>query len=200
MGHLVRAGALLVAVLAGTIVLIALPRLVSPPQALDSYGFYGGRDNSSEWATWPESYADPNTCNACHEETHSLWAQSKHGGVSCENCHGPGKSHEEQGTSLTVDTSRELCKLCHDKVVGRPKDFPQVDLTTHGGEALCITCHNPHDPMRRALTPAPQISHTLEGRADCLLCHGRGGIKPYPADHAGRTSHTCLFSYCHIGD
>ena len=200
MKHLVRAGGLLVAVLAVTIGLIALPRLVSTPQALDSYGFYGGRDNSSEWATWPESYADPNTCNACHEETHSLWAQSKHGGVSCENCHGPGKSHEEQGTSLTVQPSRELCRLCHDKVVGRPKDFPQVDLATHGGEAFCITCHNPHDPMRNNIIPAPQITHTLEGRADCLLCHASGAIKPYPADHAGRTSHTCLFSYCHIGD
>lgn len=197
MGHLVRAGALLLAVLVGTLVLIALPRLVSPPQALNAYGFYGGRDNSSEWATWPERYADPNTCNACHEDKHSVWVKSKHSGVSCENCHGPGTQHVTEGKSLTVDTSRELCGLCHDNIVGRPKDFPQVDLSTHGGEALCITCHNPHDPKLPTLTVAPQIPHPLEGRSDCLLCHATAGIKPFPMDHAGRTSDTCVNPSCH---
>ncbi len=39
------------------------------------------------------------------------------------------------------------------------------------------------------------IPHPLDGRDDCLLCHGETGLKPYPADHAGRTSDTCLT--CH---
>ncbi len=37
--------------------------------------------------------------------------------------------------------------------------------------------------------------HTLEGRADCLLCHGPNGTKPAPASHAGRPVTTCLT--CH---
>ena len=41
----------------------------------------------------------------------------------------------------------------------------------------------------------PAIPHTLEGRADCLICHQAGGLKPYPADHAGRTSDMC--QACH---
>lgn len=39
------------------------------------------------------------------------------------------------------------------------------------------------------------IPHTLEGRGDCLVCHGEGKFKPFPVDHAGRTSDTC--TGCH---
>ncbi len=49
------------------------------------------------------------------------------------------------------------------------------------------------------LTPVngPAIPHTLDGRADCLLCHrtGIGGARPIPTNHAGRTNDTC--SLCH---
>ncbi|MBI2288523.1 MAG: hypothetical protein HYU83_06095 [Chloroflexi bacterium] len=41
----------------------------------------------------------------------------------------------------------------------------------------------------------PTIPHTLEGRADCLMCHQAGGLKPFPADHAGRTNDLC--QACH---
>ncbi|MDP2729465.1 MAG: hypothetical protein Q8O55_03155 [Dehalococcoidales bacterium] len=37
----------------------------------------------------------------------------------------------------------------------------------------------------------PAIPHTLEGRDDCLVCHGESGIKPFPANHAGRTNDMC---------
>ncbi len=37
----------------------------------------------------------------------------------------------------------------------------------------------------------PPIPHTLDGRSDCLSCHGPQGIKPYPANHAGRTNDMC---------
>lgn len=39
------------------------------------------------------------------------------------------------------------------------------------------------------------IPHPLEGREDCLLCHAEGGTVPYPSDHVGRPSSTCLV--CH---
>jgi ABC-type Fe3+-hydroxamate transport system substrate-binding protein len=43
----------------------------------------------------------------------------------------------------------------------------------------------------------PGIPHTLEGRADCLVCHQTGvaGAPRVPADHAGRTSAVC--QTCH---
>ena len=43
-----------------------------------------------------------------------------------------------------------------------------------------------------AQRPTP---HTLDGRGDCLACHGAGMVKPAPADHAGRTNQTCVA--CH---
>jgi cytochrome b subunit of formate dehydrogenase len=39
------------------------------------------------------------------------------------------------------------------------------------------------------------IPHPLEGREDCLMCHAEGGAVPYPPDHVGRPSSTCLV--CH---
>lgn len=39
------------------------------------------------------------------------------------------------------------------------------------------------------------IPHPLEGREDCLMCHAEGGTVPYPPDHVGRPSSTCLV--CH---
>ncbi|MDP2719731.1 MAG: hypothetical protein U1D67_01185 [Dehalococcoidia bacterium] len=37
----------------------------------------------------------------------------------------------------------------------------------------------------------PKIPHTLEGRDNCLMCHQAGGLKPFPANHAGRTNEMC---------
>ncbi len=37
----------------------------------------------------------------------------------------------------------------------------------------------------------PRIPHTLDGRDNCLSCHGPQGVKPVPADHAGRTNDMC---------
>lgn len=56
----------------------------------------------------------------------------------------------------------------------------------------------PTTPTPEPATPTgeiPAIPHTLEGRDDCLVCHGEGAFKPFPADHAGRTSDTC--TTCH---
>lgn len=39
------------------------------------------------------------------------------------------------------------------------------------------------------------IPHTLVGRENCLLCHAANGIKPFPANHAGRTNDVC--TTCH---
>ena len=45
------------------------------------------------------------------------------------------------------------------------------------GVVLCI-------PILSACEPA--IKHSIEGRADCISCHGVSGVKPYPAFHAER--------------
>jgi len=42
------------------------------------------------------------------------------------------------------------------------------------------------EPLSQKPTP-----HPIEGREDCLLCHGQAGVKPVPASHSGRTNETC---------
>ena len=191
MKHLVRAGVLLLAVL---ILAFVVPRVIPIPVSLEEYGFYPkqSEENTHEWASLPLQYADPSVCGDCHQDKHDVWEKAKHSTVSCENCHGPGVTHVEEGVSPVVDISRESCGLCHNRVLARPKDFPQVDLKEHGGQSTCITCHNPHSPGVAAL---PKIPHALEGRTDCLLCHETGGIKPFPKEHNGRSQDTCL--NCH---
>jgi hypothetical protein len=50
---------------------------------------------------------------------------------------------------------------------------------------------NPATPARPSL-----IRHTLEGRADCLGCHGEVAVNPYPRDHRGRPLVACV--RCHV--
>ncbi len=130
MKHLVRAGALLLAVL---IVVFVVPRVMPIPVSLEEYGFYpkNSEKNIQEWASLPLQYADHAICGDCHHNKYNSWEKAKHSTVSCESCHGPGVAHVEKGAELTVDTSRESCGLCHEKVLARPKDFPQVDLREH---------------------------------------------------------------------
>lgn len=45
-------------------------------------------------------------------------------------------------------------------------------------------------PLAQVQTP-----HSIEGRNDCLSCHGAGGAKPVPPGHLGRDNSTCLV--CH---
>jgi hypothetical protein len=143
MKHLIRAGGLLLGVL--VLVFVAL-RLVPDKAPLTAYGFYKGHDNSDEWSAQPLQYADPNTCGTCHEKNYNLWKANSHKTVSCENCHGPGQTHEETISPMAINDTREACGVCHAKLDARPSTFPQIDLAQHGGTASCTTCHNPHSP------------------------------------------------------
>ncbi|MBM2831930.1 MAG: hypothetical protein HW414_982 [Dehalococcoidia bacterium] len=245
MNHLVRAGLLLSGVLFFVFVGV---RVIPIPSFMADFGFHPRKTetNTLAWANLPLQYAQTSTCSSCHKDNHALWEKGDHKTVSCENCHGPAVAHLETGARPVMDTSRKLCSTCHAQLAARPYDFPQVDTATHGGQAACITCHNPHTP-RAGMPPRvphdcedrtncqschnphepldvvppiiphtvegrtdclschgpqgtrgnalPRIPHTLEGRTNCLLCHNSGGLKPFPADHAGRTNANCLT--CH---
>jgi hypothetical protein len=55
----------------------------------------------------------------------------------------------------------------------------------------------PTQPSPEPTSNIPRIPHPLEGRDDCLACHGTGlaGAPRVPASHVGRTSETCRL--CH---
>lgn len=187
MTHLIRAGLLLVAFVAG----FAAMRMIAPPAFLVDLGFHQVTEsNAAEWAAHPALFADTADCQTCHEDVFAVRQAGNHAGVSCENCHGPATAHVQEGARVFILTSREACGACHDEVVGRPSGFPQVDLADHGVGAECITCHSPH----KAAAP-PAAPHELAGRSDCLSCHAVDGFVPAPEDHAGRGSDAC--QTCH---
>ncbi len=43
----------------------------------------------------------------------------------------------------------------------------------------------------------PPVPHLIQGRSDCLSCHGQNGVKPYPAWHAERALSTDVCTTCH---
>jgi hypothetical protein len=243
--HLTRAILVLIGLFA---VVFVLPRIIPVSAAMVDFGFHKRNpvQNADLWAALPVDYLQSSTCSDCHQTEYGLWQKSNHKTVACENCHGSARDHVENNTPITVDRSRELCGTCHERVVGRPSTFPQVDMNEMGGGAECVTCHSPHDP-RAGMPPQvphalgdrsncqschaphepldvlpppiphtldgrtdclachgspelrgatiPKVTHSLEGRSDCMVCHNLGGIKPFPSDHVGRTSATCL--NCH---
>jgi hypothetical protein len=70
-----------------------------------------------------------------------------------------------------------------------PTETPVPTATPEGGESA--------QPAGEASSQAvPVISHPLEGREDCLLCHASDALQPFPANHEGREVSTCLV--CHL--
>ena len=100
----------------------------------------------------------------------------------------PGIPHEIEG--------REDCLQCHDLTGIQPFPDDHVGRTSN----ICTTCHQPSleekEPREvEEKEEPPVIPHTLEGFSDCLQCHSESGIKPFPADHSGRTNDIC--TACH---
>jgi predicted CXXCH cytochrome family protein len=93
---------------------------------------------------------------------------------------------------------REQCLMCHDPG-GNVRPAPQ----DHAGRSndSCQMCHpsaaaGMGEPAPAAPATegegAPSIPHAVAGRDDCLICHNPvGGLKPAPADHAGRSNDVC---------
>jgi len=190
MKHLVRAGVVLGIFLAGFAVL----QLAPAPAFLEDFGFHKVSNNEEEWASQQTKYLGSDLCSNCHEETYATWETEEHSSVACEACHGPGQV--EHGM-IKPEISRDYCGLCHERLVARPSDFPQIDMKAHGGGALCTDCHAPHDP---GFDQAPTVPHITEGREDCIQCHnnvGVEGIPSFPQTHLDRTNDECL--NCHGG-
>jgi nitrate/TMAO reductase-like tetraheme cytochrome c subunit len=143
---------------------------------------------------------------------------------TCQTCHKPAATTAPAATPAAAPTAasggaqaapaiphdlagRDNCLMCHNPD-GDVKPAP----ADHAGRTIdqCQMCHK---PAASAATPeaapttssgddegeqtgAPSIPHDLAGRDNCLTCHDpNNGIKPAPANHAGRTVDTC--QTCH---
>ncbi len=172
---------------------ILLDKTLSP-----SYIPYGTRTLYQEAARavtmeQPVVYLGAERCGECHFPIEQEWVHSAHRTVACENCHGPGSAHVENGVSNLVNTSANLCLTCHARLVSRPDTFPQVHPEEHSSGLPCLQCHN---PMHPDISKPPQMTGTLSEGTDCLACHGSQGFLPFPTDHEQRSTESC--PQCHV--
>lgn len=169
----------------------------------------------------PESHADFDTtmCTQCHQATMEAQpaptgdAPTPEAGATDQPAQPPAAAGPP-AIPHPLD-GRDNCLACH--ATGGVKPYP----ADHEGRTVdqCQMCHQPAPESAPAASPEPTaasqdatpepaattaatgsggipaVPHPLEGREDCVLCHGEGGVQPYPADHVGRTSDTCL--QCH---
>lgn len=106
---------------------------------------------------------------------------------TCTSCHVP--SPPAPPVAHMVQGSISGCLACHGP--GQFKGYP----ANHNGRAndTCSLCHSMASSPRSLA--GSSIPHALEGRADCLACHGPAAARPFPPDHSGRSNGTCTL--CH---
>jgi len=88
---------------------------------------------------------------------------------------------------------RANCMMCHS---GSMPNVPGVPAShAERPNETCLWCHAPDAGIQTADPPA--IPHTLQGRANCMMCHSGAmqAVPGVPADHAGRDVKYCTM--CH---
>ncbi|AIY89159.1 hypothetical protein [Geoglobus acetivorans] len=134
------------------LVFLMLRTVIVPPtfgEFTDDYTYRWFRgDSVREIMQYDMKFATKEMCEQCHPEKVEFLNRGKHSTLSCETCHGPSMKHVENPTTYhpEIDTTRELCKLCHEFNPTRPEDFPQKFTDDHGYGFACVECHNPHSP------------------------------------------------------
>jgi hypothetical protein len=152
----------------------------------------------------PHSIAGLDDCLSCHGDTGIKPYPSDHVGRTnslCTACHQPSDvkvppPQTPPAATLIPHSIAGLqdCFSCHGPGGAKPYPADHVGRTNE----LCTICHKPSHlttPPAASLPSAAAISHSITGLSDCYSCHGAGSVKPYPADHVGRTNAQCTI--CH---
>ena len=154
--HLWRAGAIAVFLTLAAL----LVRHLLVPESFGVDGFYR-YDSLGEFMSKPVIHGGQASCEPCHSEQFETKMAGSHASVTCEVCHGPLARHVAEGAKtadMPVIRSHRLCAWCHQELVARPADMPQVDIVEHlrdfemipedGAlpEGICAECHDVHDP------------------------------------------------------
>lgn len=135
--------------------------------------------HDSSHAAWTPiegaAYVGEDTCAGCHDKQAKEFQHTVHGQafvkvegeethVSCENCHGPGSKHAENGGDPRFILKGDVnnCEQCH-----REKKA-EFALNYHHpvpeGRMKCADCHTVHATAGAAKT-------SLNENDKCLSCH-----------------------------
>lgn len=175
----------------GGIVFVFVRHLVVPA----SFGAHGAYrfDNVAEQMAKAVVHGGRDACADCHKEQRAEHAEGKHASVSCEVCHGPVSSHaqdSEKTAAMPVDRSAQLCRLCHQRIPARPKDFPQVDVEEHGAGQDCVSCHSAHGPFN--FGSLAKAGRSIQGNTGpCGVCHSGPADQHASGKHAGVPCKVC---------
>jgi hypothetical protein len=207
------------AIALGLAILLVAALAVGAVAAATFYDQYGAHQerNARAWASLTPQYAaGSDVCAGCHATEFGKWADSKHVAVGCQTCHGALAEHAATApvpeSAAAIDAAEagaapapslatgvepipptdSLCTVCHQKTLGRPTGFYQVDPATHYPGTSCLQCHDVHTAIA---VPPPVITHSLENVPECTACHGTtatNGVKAMPAGHQPSADAICL--------
>jgi hypothetical protein len=139
-------------------------------------------------------------CASCHQPP-----DEGHFGPDCASCHTPvgfqGARLPEHPTELLGAHQTAACAGCH----GDGESAPATECASchqrpeNHLPGQCTICHTPVGWVHSAsflVDLTPRITHDLEGRQDCLLCHYPvGEVCPAPCNHTDYGSEQC--TVCH---
>ncbi len=149
--HIIRAVLLLVIAAVGFVFV----RHFAIPASFGEHGHYRF-DSVAEYKSQAPLHGAPGACAECHDEEAEAHEEGKHATISCEVCHAPLGQHiknDEKIGAMPIPRSTEWCGICHQRLIARPKTFPQVVFPDHWiekgaetTEAVCLECHDAHNP------------------------------------------------------
>ncbi len=126
------------------------------PETFGMYGHYRAA-SVDEYAAVVPAHGAVGACAECHDVESETLSSGRHGSISCEVCHAPLSTHVQGDAAVAemlVQRTYRLCAWCHQRLVARAKEFPQVMLAEHVvengaemSEAVCLECHDAHSPL-----------------------------------------------------
>lgn len=101
-----------------------LVRSLLIPESFGKYGYYRG-DSVAEQRELPLVHLGSAFCKDCHGVQYGEWQGDKHLSVNCEVCHGHWEIHNGRVKTMTAIKNDDACLICHQKLTGRPENFPR---------------------------------------------------------------------------
>jgi predicted CXXCH cytochrome family protein len=132
-------------------------------------------------ADW-ESQGKPGACLVCHTTGYDpATATWKSDSVSCEACHSASGDEEHPKSTMSTDTSPDLCGRCHSDTRFGWQDWQG---STHYQRGMnCVTCHDPHSASLK-ITSNVDASGVSDMSQLCINCHQEASMNfPYTSHH-----------------
>src|SRR5512136_2266084 len=183
-------------------------------------------DMKTDWQVHPNNigHKDSAGCFRCHDGQHFTQAKQSIR-LECNICHtipqvvtkgspapliSPVQSVPEPPTHQNSNwiaqhrnAFNKTCSVCHDTSNAGGSDNSSFcsNSACHGTQWQFAGLDAPgilevSSPTQSIAGQAAPIPHPVAGREDCLVCHGPQGVRPFPADHAGRSQDIC--TGCHM--